>query len=199
MSVPRPNWDPPAPFPASECVAPPQNQREGGTHSPAGEGVGGGSQFGRVEKKPILCLLCAGPMFLPSCSLSLFLSSCSLVCSFHLVPSLYSCRLVLCHCSWHLAILFLVTGLVTMFPSVPLSLPADPCLYILVLVLIIFFRCLGLSRWDCPVFFYQVPSLTFSFAADLVFFYLILRSLSSQCCARPCHIVHMSTKKSGNF
>ncbi len=33
---PRPNWDPPTPSPASECVP----QGGGGTHSPAVEGVG---------------------------------------------------------------------------------------------------------------------------------------------------------------
>ncbi len=45
----RRNWDPPPPSPASECVPPPLNQR-GGTHSPAGKGVGE-SQSGRLEKK----------------------------------------------------------------------------------------------------------------------------------------------------
>jgi hypothetical protein len=43
---PRPNWDLPNPFPASECVPPPE---------PGGERHtclrGRGSQFGRMEKK----------------------------------------------------------------------------------------------------------------------------------------------------
>ncbi len=42
----RPNWDPPTTFPASECVPPTRKQKGG--YSPAG----GGSQFGRLEKKP---------------------------------------------------------------------------------------------------------------------------------------------------
>ncbi len=46
---PRPNWDP---HPrARKRVCPPTEPKGGGTHSPVGEGVGG-SQFGRVEKKP---------------------------------------------------------------------------------------------------------------------------------------------------
>jgi hypothetical protein len=47
----RPNWDPPPPStssPASECV--PHPEPKGGTPSPAGEGVGRGSQFRRLEK-----------------------------------------------------------------------------------------------------------------------------------------------------
>ncbi len=42
----RPNW---LPRPRSDCVSPPWNQRGG---------VAGGSQFGRLERKPcILCML----------------------------------------------------------------------------------------------------------------------------------------------
>ncbi len=47
---PRRNWDPPTPSPLSECVPLPYQPKEGGTHSPADEGVGE-SQFGRLEKK----------------------------------------------------------------------------------------------------------------------------------------------------
>jgi hypothetical protein len=45
---PRPNWDPPTPSLASECVPLPRNQRGGGKHSPAGEGV----PIRSLEKKP---------------------------------------------------------------------------------------------------------------------------------------------------
>jgi hypothetical protein len=54
---PRPNWDSPTPSLASECVPPPE-QKGGGTHSHADEGLGE-SQFGRLEKKPrTLSTLC---------------------------------------------------------------------------------------------------------------------------------------------
>ncbi len=50
---------PPPPSPASEWAPLPRNQRRGGAHSPAGEGVGE-SQFRRLEKRlstlPALCL-----------------------------------------------------------------------------------------------------------------------------------------------
>ncbi len=46
---PRPNWERPNPSPTSECVPP--GTKGGGTHSPAGEGVGREYQFGRPEKK----------------------------------------------------------------------------------------------------------------------------------------------------
>jgi hypothetical protein len=56
----RPNWDSPTPSPPSESVLPPGAKR-GGTHSPAGEGVGE-CQFGRLEKKPsTLSTLCVTP------------------------------------------------------------------------------------------------------------------------------------------
>jgi hypothetical protein len=45
---PRWNWDTPTPSPASDRV-PPSPRTKGGTHSPAGEGVGG-SLFARHEK-----------------------------------------------------------------------------------------------------------------------------------------------------
>ncbi len=50
---------PPPPSPASECVSPPPEPKEWGTHSPAGEGVGE-SLFGRLEWRTslALCLLC---------------------------------------------------------------------------------------------------------------------------------------------
>ncbi len=67
---PRPNWDPPLPLP--QAIVPSRNQTGGGTHSPAGEGVKGGSQFGRLEKKPsTLPTLCSHPII----SLLQFLSA----------------------------------------------------------------------------------------------------------------------------
>ncbi len=48
---------PPTPSPPSECVHPPWTKGGGGTHSPAGKGVGK-SQFRRLEKSWALCLLC---------------------------------------------------------------------------------------------------------------------------------------------
>jgi hypothetical protein len=54
---PRPNWDP-LHLLSRKRVCPPPGTK-GVTQSPTGDGVGG-SQFGRLEKKPIaLCLLCA--------------------------------------------------------------------------------------------------------------------------------------------
>ncbi len=54
---PRRNWDSPTPSLASEC-APPHYTKGGGTHTPAGEGLGE-SQFRRLEKRlstlPTLC------------------------------------------------------------------------------------------------------------------------------------------------
>ncbi len=51
MSVPSSELGPPYPSPASSCVPPPDQRREG-THSPAVEGVEGGFLFGRIKKKP---------------------------------------------------------------------------------------------------------------------------------------------------
>ncbi len=45
---PRLNWDPPTLSPARECAPPPVNK--GGTHSPAGDGVGE-PKFQRLEKR----------------------------------------------------------------------------------------------------------------------------------------------------
>jgi hypothetical protein len=60
---PRRNWDSPNPSLASECASPLQN-RGGGAHSPAGEGLGE-SYFRRLEKKPnTLPTLWVDPMFL---------------------------------------------------------------------------------------------------------------------------------------
>ena len=47
----RPNWGPPNPYPACECLPPLTPRGGGGAHSPADEGWGG-SQFWRLEKKP---------------------------------------------------------------------------------------------------------------------------------------------------
>jgi hypothetical protein len=55
---PRPNCDPSNPTSASECVLPPEPKEEG-THSPAGEGVGEGSNSDDWIKSLALCLLCA--------------------------------------------------------------------------------------------------------------------------------------------
>ncbi len=44
-----PNWD--SPLPQATVPPPPTEPKGVGTHPPAGEGVGG-SQFGRLEKKP---------------------------------------------------------------------------------------------------------------------------------------------------
>ncbi len=55
MSVPTSELGPPTPSPASEC-APARNQR-GGATSPTGEEVGG-SQLGRLEKKPYTLSIC---------------------------------------------------------------------------------------------------------------------------------------------
>ncbi len=55
VSVLSSEFGPPTPSLASEYVRP-LNLGGGGTHSPAGEGVGE-SQFGRLEKKPMA--LCA--------------------------------------------------------------------------------------------------------------------------------------------
>jgi hypothetical protein len=51
VSVPSSELAPAAPSPVSECVPPPEPKR-GGQHSLAGEGAGGGSQFGLQERKP---------------------------------------------------------------------------------------------------------------------------------------------------
>ncbi len=58
---PRPNWDPPPPLPQVN-VALLRNQRGGGwcTHSPAGEGDGGGGpNWDDWRKSLAFCLLCA--------------------------------------------------------------------------------------------------------------------------------------------
>jgi hypothetical protein len=44
----RPNWNSPTPSPVGERALPPCGSG-GGTHSLVGEGVGGGSQFGRGD------------------------------------------------------------------------------------------------------------------------------------------------------
>ncbi len=47
---PRQNWDPPTPLPQASVTSElPPESKGGGTHSPAGEGVGE-SQFRRLEK-----------------------------------------------------------------------------------------------------------------------------------------------------
>jgi hypothetical protein len=51
------NWDSPTPLAASEYALPP-GPKGGGAHSPAAKGVGE-SQFQRLEKRLVLCLLCA--------------------------------------------------------------------------------------------------------------------------------------------
>jgi hypothetical protein len=53
---PRWNWDSPTPLAARERALPP-DQRVGGAHSPAAKGVEE-SQFQRLEKRLVLCLLC---------------------------------------------------------------------------------------------------------------------------------------------
>jgi hypothetical protein len=65
----RPSWLP-RPSPASECVPPSWNQREGGQHSLAGKGSGR-SRFGRLERKPgTLYTLCARIKFKSSCNIN---------------------------------------------------------------------------------------------------------------------------------
>ncbi len=61
MSVPRPNWDPPHPSPPSECVPPPGTKGGGGTHSPAGEGVGAVPIRTTGEKPSTMSTLCSSP------------------------------------------------------------------------------------------------------------------------------------------
>ncbi len=63
VSVPSSELGPP-PLPLTKTIVEcaPRNLEGGGTHSPAGEGVKGGSQFGRLEKKPsTLSTLCITP------------------------------------------------------------------------------------------------------------------------------------------
>ncbi len=120
VSVPSSECEPPITSPACDCL-PPVNKGRGpeGTHSPAGEGGGGGpdSQFGRLKKKPILVLGIRYSVLvtvLASCSLSLVLAlsphpnpvfmfiyhflfavSVSLSYFFHVADQLF-CDLVLC-------------------------------------------------------------------------------------------------------